>query len=85
MTRTYLKHTNKYIKKLKCPSSMNFTTIIIKQAPILILIFRPKDVAEVAINIAVNCRREIGAISGMDFIFDGKEKIGNNQNNKNIQ
>ena len=34
----------------------------------------PKDVAKAAINIAVNCRREIGAISGMDFIFDGKEK-----------
>lgn len=34
----------------------------------------PKDVAEAAIKIAVNCRREIGAISGMDFIFDGKEK-----------
>lgn len=34
----------------------------------------PKDVVEAATNIAVNCRREIGAISGMDFIFDNKSK-----------
>lgn len=34
----------------------------------------PDDVAEAAINIAKNCRREIGAISGMDFIYDNKNK-----------
>ncbi len=34
----------------------------------------PKDIVEAATNIAVNCRREIGAISGMDFIFDNKTK-----------
>lgn len=34
----------------------------------------PKDVREAALNIAVNCRREIGAISGIDFIYDAKTK-----------
>lgn len=34
----------------------------------------PESVVEVALNIAVNCRREIGAISGMDFIYDSKTK-----------
>ncbi len=34
----------------------------------------PEDVMVAAVNIAVNCRREIGAVSGMDFIFDNKTK-----------
>lgn len=34
----------------------------------------PRDIVEAAINIAINCRRELGAISGMDFIFDNKTK-----------
>lgn len=34
----------------------------------------PESVAEAALTIAVNCQREIGAISGMDFIYDSKTK-----------
>lgn len=34
----------------------------------------PEDVVEAAINIAINCKREIGAISGIDFILDNKTK-----------
>ncbi len=34
----------------------------------------PKDVEEAALAIISNCRREIGAISGIDFIFDSKTK-----------
>lgn len=34
----------------------------------------PKDVEEASLSIAVNCRREIGAISGIDFIYDSKTK-----------
>lgn len=30
----------------------------------------PSSVEEAALSIAVNCRREIGAISGIDFIYD---------------
>lgn len=32
----------------------------------------PKDVYEAAIGIIKNCHREIGAISGIDFIYDSK-------------
>lgn len=35
----------------------------------------PKDVEEAALSIAVNCRREIGAISGIDFIYDYKNNV----------
>lgn len=35
----------------------------------------PKDVEEAAFSIAVNCRREIGAISGIDFIYDYKNNV----------
>ena len=35
----------------------------------------PKDVEEAALSIAVNCRREIGAISGIDFIYDCKNNV----------
>lgn len=34
----------------------------------------PEDVMRACCNIAINCSREIGAIYGMDFIFD--EKLG---------
>ncbi len=34
----------------------------------------PDSVARVATKIAIHCRREIGAISGMDFIYDNKSK-----------
>jgi len=34
----------------------------------------PQDVASAAIKIATTCEREIGAISGMDFIYDEEEK-----------
>ncbi|MDE5888898.1 MAG: hypothetical protein K2H20_02640, partial [Bacilli bacterium] len=34
----------------------------------------PESVSKVAKKIAVACRREIGAISGMDFIYDTKTK-----------
>lgn len=34
----------------------------------------PESVYNAAIGIAVNCKRELGAISGIDFIFDDEEK-----------
>ena len=34
----------------------------------------PEAVKDTAIRIALNCKREIGSISGMDFIFDDNEK-----------
>ncbi len=34
----------------------------------------PESVRRVATKIAIHCRREIGAISGMDFIYDNKTK-----------
>lgn len=34
----------------------------------------PDRVCEAALNIALNCSRELGAICGMDFIYDDEEK-----------
>ena len=34
----------------------------------------PEDVMRGCINIAINCKREIGAICGIDFIYDAEEK-----------
>lgn len=34
----------------------------------------PPDVMKSCINVAINCNREIGAICGMDFIYDDEEK-----------
>lgn len=36
--------------------------------------FVPQDVKKACINVAVNCSREVGAICGMDFIYDDEEK-----------
>lgn len=34
----------------------------------------PDDVMNACIKVALNCKREIGAISGLDFIYDDEEK-----------
>ena len=34
----------------------------------------PKNVMDACINMAVNCSREVGAICGIDFIFDEEER-----------
>lgn len=34
----------------------------------------PEDVMKGCINIAINCKREVGAICGIDFIYDAEEK-----------
>ena len=34
----------------------------------------PKDVIDTSLKIAMACRRELGSICGMDFIFDNKTK-----------
>jgi len=34
----------------------------------------PQDVMKACISVAVNCSREVGAICGMDFIYDEEEK-----------
>ena len=34
----------------------------------------PEDVMKGCINIAINCKREVGAICGIDFIYDEEEK-----------
>lgn len=35
----------------------------------------PTNVKKACINIAVNCHREIGAICGLDFIYDDEDKV----------